>query len=388
MTKLSLLIIDDETDICDLIVDIAEGQGFDAAALTNPHEVESYLHTNHPDCIMMDLMMPGIDGVELLRDLADSIKGCNIILMSGHDARVLHSAKRLGNAHGLNIVDALEKPIDVIMLRKKLDELKTLSRAKADRKSEVEAAPVEVEGIVVNYQPIVDLESGKLRGMEALARWRHPVHGILGPGEFMAKLDEEGMNALTRQMMALTVRDTAILNKEGHTLSVSVNMTYSNLASPNILEELVQHCNTQGLAHDRVTVEITEGEVMRDVQQATAVLTQMRLKGFGLAIDDFGTGYSCLRELQRLPFNIMKMDRSFIMDLTDNRSSQVVSHAIIELGHNLGLKVVAEGVETVSVWNHLKERGCDLAQGYFISRPLAMEALSSWIRANQGQFLI
>lgn len=386
MSQPTLLIIDDEADICELIADIAETQGFAPSHISDPLKVESYLQDHHPQGIMMDLMMPGIDGVELLRDLGDSIKDCAIMLMSGHDSRVLNSARRLGSAHGLNIIDTVEKPIDVAQLRLKLEVLKTACASKAQRDIDVNDAQASLTGLTVNYQPIIEMQSGHLRGLEALARWQHPTHGLIGPGEFIHKLDVAGLHDLTRQMLGFAVRDTALLQQGGQSLSVSVNMTYGLLADGSLLNEMQELCARHKLPHDRLTIEITETEVMQDVTKITKILTDLRMAGFGLAIDDFGTGYSSLRELQRLPFSSLKMDKSFVLDFADSRACQVISHAIIELGHNLDLKVVAEGVETLAVWTRLKELGCDLAQGYFISKPLAYDALSTWLKANQGSF--
>lgn len=386
MSQPTLLVIDDEPDICELIADIAETQGFAVSTISDPLQVENYLQSNRPQGIMMDLMMPGIDGVELLRDLGETIKDCAIMLMSGHDARVLNSAKRLGAAHGLNILDTVEKPIDVAALRQKLDILKTACASKAKRDDDVKDAHESLSGLTVNYQPVIDMQSGALRGLEALARWQHPTHGLIGPAEFIHKLDTGGLRDLTRQMLGFAIRDTALLQQGGQHLSVSVNMTYGLLADGTLLKEMQDLCARHKLPFERVTVEITETEVMQDVEKITKILTDLRMAGFGLAIDDFGTGYSSLRELQRLPFSSLKMDKSFVLDFADSRASQVISHAIIELGHNLDLKVVAEGVETLAVWTRLKELGCDFAQGYFISKPLAFDALKNWISANQGGF--
>jgi EAL domain-containing protein (putative c-di-GMP-specific phosphodiesterase class I) len=386
MSKPRLLIIDDEIDICDLIADIADTRGFETSTVSNPSDVEARLGDFKPECIMMDLMMPGIDGVELLRTLGPAIKDCTIVLMSGHDARVLNSAKRLGSAHGLNIIATQEKPIDITALRATLDAMVQSSSKATSRMSDVNNDTVLHKDIAVFYQPLVDMETNRVRGMEALCRWNHPQHGILSPDLFLSKLDNDGMNELTRNVMEMAVRDTGLLAKKGHGVAVSINMTYSNLMDLEIPDRLDDLCKQHGVANDKINIEMTEGEAMRDVRHITDVLTRLRLRGFGLAIDDFGTGYSSLRELQRLPFNIMKMDKSFVLDMADNRSSQVITHAIIELGHNLGLKVVAEGVETAKVWAMLKERKCDLAQGYVISKPLDFIQLNAWLNANSSQF--
>ncbi len=386
MSKPRLLIIDDEPDICDLIADIAEAHGFEVASVSNPSHVEEKLQSFQPGAIMMDLVMPGTDGVELLRQLGSTIKGCAIVLMSGHDSRVLNSAKRLGSAHGLNIVATQEKPIDVVALRTTLDSMTKVTTIAEAKHTDVRNDAVQEKDVAVFYQPIADFKTGTIKGMEALVRWNHPQHGIIAPDMFLDKLDEAGMNAMTALVMNIAIRDVGQLQKQGFQVGVSLNTTYGNLMDLELPERLEELCRRNGVAPDKINIEITEGEAMRDVRHIMDVLTRLRLRGFGLSIDDFGVGYSSLRELQRLPFNTMKMDKSFVLDMADNRSSQVIGQAIIELGHNLGMKVVAEGVETANVWNLLKERGCDLAQGYAISKPLAYDRLVLWLGANQGIF--
>ncbi len=380
-----LLIIDDEQDICELIADVAETRGFAVQAISDPAIVEKTLASFSPDCILMDLMMPGIDGVELLRTLGDAIRPCAIALMSGHDARVLNSAQRLGSAHGLNIVCTQEKPIAIEALRETLDKLVASQTRSASKKKDVAGDAVQAADIILHYQPIVEIATGRVRGMEALARWNHPQHGLLSPDNFLAKLDSDGLNELAVAVMETAVRDVAAMQKH-LPIAVSINLTYGNLTDLAVPDKLDALCKKYGVAPERVNIEVTETEIMRDVRHITDVLTRLRLRGFGLAIDDFGIGYSSLRELQRLPFSIMKMDKSFVLDLTDNRNSQVITHAIIDLGHNIGLKVVAEGIETVNTWNILKERGCDLGQGFLISKPVAIDKLIEWITAHNGTF--
>ncbi len=387
MTKPRLLVVDDETDICELIADVAETRDFEVRTLSDPEQVESALRDFRPDALMLDLMMPGTDGVELLRHLGGAIKGIAVVLMSGHDSRVLNSARRLGAAHGIDVVATQEKPLTVEGLRATLERLaQTRVRAEAQKPDLAAESAENAEGLTVFYQPIADMETGRVRGGEALARWNHPTAGLLSPEQFLPSLDEAAMKDLTMRMAASVLRDAAVLQSKGFPLALSVNMplsTLTDLAVPDRLDEL---CHTHGVPPERINIEVTEGEAMREVNRVMDVLTRLRLRGFGLAIDDFGTGYSSLRELQRLPFSVMKMDKSFVLDMAENRDNQVIGHAIIELGHNLSLKVVAEGIESARVWNLLKERGCDMAQGYFISRPLPLGDLGLWLYTNSGLF--
>jgi EAL domain-containing protein (putative c-di-GMP-specific phosphodiesterase class I) len=388
MSKHRLLIIDDEPDICELIADVAEARGFETKTVTDPLQVEAALAEFKPHALMMDLMMPGIDGVELLRTLGDAIKGKAVVLMSGHDQRVLNSARRLGAAHGINVVAAQEKPLHIEELRKTLDQLSAARGAQEEKQATMDGEVDVISGLVVHYQPIVEMDTCRVKGLEALVRWQHPQAGLIGPDNFLSRLDEKGLRDLTQTVMNFAVRDAAALHGKGFPLPVSINMTVSTLLDLAVPDRLFELCKQHGLAPEKINIEVTEGEAMREVKKVMDVLTRFRLRGFGLAIDDFGTGYSSLRELQRLPFGVMKMDRSFVLDMAENRDSQVITHAIIDLGHALALKVVAEGIESARVWNLLKDRHCDMAQGFFISRALPLDELLAWLEANKGVFAL
>ncbi|MBI3419644.1 MAG: EAL domain-containing response regulator [Proteobacteria bacterium] len=383
MSKPRLLIVDDEPDICELIADVAEARGFETKRITDPTLVEAALQEFSPDALMMDLMMPGIDGVELLRNLGEALKGRAVVLMSGHDSRVLNSAKRLGSAHGINVIAAQEKPLEIEALRATLDKLLQARETRAEKQAAVPDG--QGQDIVLCYQPIAEMESGRIKGLEALVRMRH-AQGLLTPDMFLSKLDETGMKSLTQRVMQIAVGDAAALQASGFPLAVSINMTVGTLIDLAVPDQLEQLCRANNLAPEKINIEVTEGEAMREVRKVMDVLTRLRLRGFGLAIDDFGTGYSSLRELQRLPFGVMKMDKSFVLDMAENRDSQTIAHTVIDLGHNLSLKVVAEGIESLRVWNLLKERKCDLAQGYFIAKPLPLPELMAWLTANKGVF--
>jgi len=387
MNKPRLLIVDDERDICELIVDVAELRGFETQCVVTPDGVEAALLAFKPDAIMLDLMMPGTDGVELLRQLDESIRTCAIVLMSGHDQRVLSSAKRLGIAHGLNIISTQEKPIDIAVLRGTLDALFTLQDKREITLSLIENAAVQKEEIALFYQPIVEMATGKVRGLEALVRWYHPQHGLLTPDRFLSNLDEKNFSALAHHIMQVAVADAARFHALGFGLAISINMTASNLIDLAVPDRLDALCQQHKLKNDRINIEVTEGEAMRDVRRTMEVLTRLRLRGFGVAIDDFGIGYSSLRELQRLPFSVMKMDKSFITDMVENRDSRMITQTVIDLGHNLNLKVVAEGVETLEVYRLLQEKNCDLAQGYLMSRPQPFDKLAVWLQGNQGVYV-
>ncbi|MGE0109439.1 MAG: EAL domain-containing protein [Bdellovibrionales bacterium] len=374
-----LMVIDDEEDIGETVAEIAETRGFEVSALTDPVKAAEAIRNNAPDVIILDLMMPGTDGVELLRMLVDFIKDAKIILMSGSDTRVLNSARRLGNAHGLDVVETLEKPINIEALRNVLDQL---SAGRATREPSADIASALTSGqLILYYQPIIEIATRRVKGVEALIRWAHPTRGILPPIEFLDQIVEEGlMPPMTELVLNTAIKQAARWYHAGEDLTVSINITASSLLELTLPDHITELCQAQQVPTEKLILEVTEAEAMRDVTRTMDVLLRMRIRNIGVSIDDFGTGHSSLRELQRMPFSQMKIDKSFVMDMANNKDCAVIVNSIIDLGHNLDLKIVAEGVEDVRVWRMLDERKCDYAQGFYMAKPMPAEEFNRWLR--------
>lgn len=374
-----VLVIDDEEDICEIIAEMAERRGLEVKTLSDTSTTAAVLASFPPDFVMMDLMMPGIDGVELLRMLAEHAKGAKLCLMSGSDARVLNSARRLGSAHGLDVIAALEKPLDMQALNKLFEQVAGGgSAAPAD----IDLAHAIASGqFTLHYQPVIDIKTRNVKGVEALARWKHPHRGVLMPDAFLEQVVNDGLTqALTDMVVQTVITQAARWHMAGETMTVSMNVTASTLLDLTLPDRIAELCRQQSLPPERLILEVTETEAMRDVTRTMDVLLRMRLRNIGVSIDDFGTGHSSLRELQRMPFSEMKIDKSFVTDLMTNPDCAVIVKSIIDLGHNLGLKVIAEGVETKAVWQALSDKGCDYAQGYLMSKALPTEEFESWLK--------
>ncbi|MFA6279764.1 MAG: EAL domain-containing response regulator [Bdellovibrionales bacterium] len=373
-----LLVIDDEEDICETIAEIAEARGFEVATTSSPATVADKLDEFKPDVIMLDLMMPGTDGVELLRVLVDRVKNAKICLMSGSDTRVLNSARRLGSAHGLDVVAALEKPIEIESLRATLDQL-----AAGNNKGVVGAdiaQALALGQLILYYQPVIELATRRVKGAEALIRWAHPTRGILPPSEFLDEIVKEGlMPPMTEHVLTTAIHQVAKWHHAGENLTVSVNVTASSLLELSLPDRIAEMCAQHQIPAEKLVLEVTETEAMRDVTRTMDVLLRMRIRNIGVSIDDFGTGHSSLRELQRMPFSEMKIDKSYVMDMVNNRDCTVIVNSVIDLGHNLGLKVIAEGVEDVRTWRMLAERNCDFAQGFYMAKPMPPEEFNRWL---------
>ena len=238
--------------------------------------------------------------------------------------------------------------------------------------------------LVVYYQPKATLSDGHVDSVEALVRWNHPERGLIPPVEFIPQAQETGL----MKPLTLYVLDDALHQlrdweeKDGLELSVSVNLATRNLIDSTFPDDVAVALERWKIPAERLELEITESTVLEDPVRTSVVLERLNTMGVRLSIDDFGTGYSSLRYLRELPVSEIKIDRSFVMRMTEDAGDEAVVHSTIDLGRNLGLKVVAEGVESEEVWEQLTEFGCDIAQGFFLSRPVPGDDLATWLKAR------
>jgi diguanylate cyclase (GGDEF)-like protein len=238
-----------------------------------------------------------------------------------------------------------------------------------------------IEGgeIVVHYQPIVDIRTGEVIAAEALARWQHPVHGLVPPTEFIPLAERTGLiRELTVYVLEAGLVQLRDWRAQRIDVRLSVNLSARNLLDrtlPQLVADLLQ---SHGLPADRLQFELTENTIMRDPTRSLAVLSELRELGVSLAVDDFGTGYSSLSYLKHLPVTELKIDRSFVMHLIEDESDARIVQSTIDLSRNMGILVVAEGVEDAATLDRLGSIGCDQAQGYFLSRPVPPEEFAAW----------
>jgi diguanylate cyclase (GGDEF)-like protein len=233
--------------------------------------------------------------------------------------------------------------------------------------------------LLVLYQPKVDLH-GRVLGAEALVRWQHPERGLITPDEFVPMAEQTGLiRPLTFHVLQQAVAQCRQWRDAGYDVHVAVNLSLRNLLDIELPDGVAAVLQRHALPASCLELEITESIVMADTARAEAVLARLHAMGIGVSIDDFGTGLSSYQRLQRLPVDELKIDRSFVAAMDGGGKAVMIVRSIIDLGHNLGLRVVAEGVETVAVWNQLRMLGCDLAQGYLISRPVSGAAVTEML---------
>ncbi|HEX4114088.1 MAG TPA: EAL domain-containing response regulator [Stellaceae bacterium] len=376
-----LIVIDDDPGVGIYVGRVARRAGFDVIVTADPADFKQRVRSWHPAVIILDLGMPEIDGVELLRFLADERVAARILILSGFDDKILDAANRLGTARGLNMAGVLRKPV-------LLEDLSHMLRRVGHDVSAVTALRL-AEGLdagelFLEYQPKIALDTMRPVGVEALLRWRHPELGLVPPMNFIPAAEETDLiHRLTQWVLSEALRQHGAWSDLPVTLSVAVNLSAKNVDGDDLADLLSPGAGPPGFEPRQLILELTETAAMRNAEQATDMLTRLRIKGVGLSIDDFGTGYSSLSQLQRLPFSEVKIDKSFVMDCVTSKENAAIVYAVIDLSHRLGLKVVAEGVETADALRLLAKAGCDGAQGYFISKPIGGDKIPAWIEAHQ-----
>jgi EAL domain-containing protein (putative c-di-GMP-specific phosphodiesterase class I) len=250
---------------------------------------------------------------------------------------------------------------------------------KAYSANEVRAAIL--GGELVNfYQPKVDVASGKVVGVESLVRWRHPQDGLVFPDQFIGVAEAHGLiDDLTRAVIREAFAQANIWLNTGLNLRVAINISMANLSTLAFADYIAAAASAAGIAASDIVLEVTESQLMKDLSAPLEILTRLRLRRFRLSIDDFGTGHSSLSQLRDIPFDELKVDQGFVHGAAGNDTLRAIYGASLGLAKQLGMKTVAEGVEDRTDWDFLRKTGCDMAQGYFIAKPMPAEEIPEWI---------
>ena len=396
MDEKRLLVLDDDAAVARTIAFVAGAHGFRVHTTSSPEDFFERVRTWAPNCLAIDLVMPSMDGVEILRSLAASGCPARIILMSGVGSRILESAGRAATERGLRIGGILPKPFTPRQLRAMLDAPDGDGGAGASADADVAAraggAPDEryldealrLHQFVLHYQPKVRLATREVAGFEALVRWQHSRFGLIYPDRFVALAERsERIDTLTRDIVDMGLHWFAAFDVD-RPLSISINVSARNLADVGVADILHAQCMKCGVDPQRVILELTETSAMQDAAVALDILTRLCLKGFKLSIDDFGTGYSSMTQLAKLPVSEIKIDRSFVASMRTSAEAAKIVASTIGLGKALGLTTVAEGVENAATSDMLETLGCELAQGFHYARPMAGPAAQHWLVERDG----
>ena len=377
----SLLIIDDDPFSSRIAVMAGEECGYEVIASQDLAACEDQIRNRQPGIIILDLQMPGLDGVEILRWLSDIGSRSGILLVSGMEHKVCQTAVRYGQELGLSMLGYRQKPVPV-------DELRSTLRNAHVRDGRITVAELghtlDQHKLVVYYQPQMTLRhlAGAPPKLEALIRYEQPDGAVLPPGEIIATAERSGLiESLTWQVISQVVDNLKDWSRAGFSPRVAVNLSPMLLDDPGLPDRIQEFLGDRKVDAGMLQFEITESGLPKDLTRSMEILTRLRLKGFNLAMDDFGTGYSSLLQLLRCPFNELKIDQNFVMEMGHNTEAHTMVKASIDLSHSLGLQVCAEGVENVETLEELRKLGCDSVQGYYISAPLAAADVPEFMRS-------
>jgi EAL domain-containing protein (putative c-di-GMP-specific phosphodiesterase class I) len=331
------------------------------------------------DIIVCDLDMPEMDGMEFLRNLGQMGSPIAVIISSAKDRALLSSVKKMAIAYGVYLLGMIEKPVTLAKLTDLIDcyeppkSTATLP-TKAHHGITLDEILVSIreKQFYLVYQPKVSLATGLVIGAEALVRWKHPSRGIVPPNDFIPLLEKFGnLDELTLLLMKIAAAACRKWRDQGHDWKVSVNVSQSSLREPALAEQVSQILGEAGLDPKHMILEITESADIAELGPSLENLARLRMRGFGLSIDDYGIGFSSLQQLMRIPFTELKIDQSFVMDCSLSSPSATIIQSNVDIARQLKLSCVAEGVQTQADWDLLKTAGCDIVQGYLISKPLS-----------------
>lgn len=389
----TILIVDD--DPTQLLILAGYFQSLRAASVLEANSaVDALLMLNQQkhavDLIVTDLMMPDMDGIELLRELRSADYQGKLALISSLDQAMINSARKLGDMHGLNIVGTCRKPLrkaslDAVFL------IPESPRGKFDVVPDVDVTADRILSGLKNgefrpyYQPKVDVRQRRIVGAEALVRWCDPDKGVLSPAEFLPVVESKNLtNELTFNLMASIFENIAVWKRLGLGIKTSINVTAHEIAIldfPDIVGRLLRD---SGVLPSDIGVEITENAVVEFNTNSLEVLSRLRLLGTEIAIDDFGTGFANIKALKEFPYTELKIDQSFIRGMTNDPFCQETVRAAVTLGRQMNMRLLAEGIETADEWDFVKQRGVDEVQGFFIAKPMPVEAFVPFCLKNGG----
>ncbi len=390
----TIYIVDDEQQHVDLMIEIISIAGLSATGFTS-----AKLFVDHPiadtDIILLDLNMPDMDGIEVMRTLYD--KGCmpTYILVSGFDERVLHSAKQFADAKNILVAKKLSKPINTkefihyisqLHIETRLQLTKTCvaqqpaTNIKQSLSLEQLKIAIRENQLVLFYQPKLNIKSAKVVGFEALVRLQHPELGLIFPDQFIAMAEQNDLiSELTYEVFRLATEDYLHFRAAGINPGISINISAQDLLDLSMPERFAALAKAKNIPPEVITIELTETAILKSVSDSLDILNRLRMKGFFLSIDDFGTGYSSLVQLYQAPFTELKIDQHFVMRILEDDEALSIVKICILLAKELKMTSIAEGIESQEIWDKLEQLGCDLAQGYLISKPVPVDACCEWV---------
>lgn len=390
----TLLILDDDSHDASLIAHEAQHLGFEVRVLDDAKLFMDAFLAWKPTHLAIDIVMPSINGIEILKTLAQLDCQSSIILSSGIGSDLLPAAQLVAIEHNLNIRGILYQPFHQHILKNLLTDQVSVD-LHAHPASDTSMQPFTVDAQSIDdairnqqfslfYQPQIELHSGRVIGFEGLLRWQHPTLGIKLPEAFIPVAEKTGqIDQLTQIVIE---HGFNFIRSLSNTLTFSLNISAKSIKNHLLTDALVEASQLLEVAPERVILELTETATMQDPDEAQHILSQLRAEGFKLSIDDFGTGYSSMAQLAKLPFTELKIDKSFVTTMETSSKSRKVVASTLKLAESLGLETIAEGVENTLAAIGLRELGCRYGQGYYFARPMDQATATTWLGQWNHQF--
>jgi EAL domain-containing protein (putative c-di-GMP-specific phosphodiesterase class I) len=382
-----LLVMDDDTDVGAFFGQVGEDLGFDVKVIADPEHFAATVVEFSPTVLLLDLQMPGRDGIELLRELGGLNRHPKVLIASGLDSRVLTSATEIGLSMGIDIAGSFCKPIALDELEVLLTRLK--SHAKRITANQLRDA-VQQGQLVVHYLPKATLKGpGRwiIEGAEALVRWEHPEYGLLYPKDFIGLAEESGLIVeVTDFVFRAAMEQARVWFAHGLYMELGVNLSAQFLSDLRFPDRLLALIRENNLDPSMITLELTETAAMQDPAVALDILARLRVKNINLCLDDFGTGASSLTHLYKMPFSEVKLDNQFTNDMRLREDARALVEGLVYLAHKLKMRACAEGVEDEGTLEMLEAMHCDKAQGHLFGAAVRARELEALVEGWNSRF--
>ncbi len=340
------------------------------------------------ELIISDLGLPNMDGVEFIRHLANNNVNSGIIIISSMDKKIIDTVELVAKTHALNILGSIEKPLKPAAIKDLLTNMScTITPKQKSDSYSLDATDLQnaIEQMHIEsfFQPKFHFSNKSVAGMEALARWRDPDLGFISPNVFIPLAENNGLiSLLTERILECAISGASPLIAANLVPSVSINVSVDLLDSLSFPDYVYNMTRKYGLEPKAVVLEVTESRGISDLAKALDSLVRLRMKGFRLSLDDYGTGSSTLEQLSRIPFSELKIDQSFVTGTWEKSEQRIILESTVTMGRNLGLSIVAEGIETTEDWNYISSLGCDEGQGFLMCRPLPVSDLAPFLAGS------
>ena len=387
-TPIRALILDDDPDFLAMLEKLLNSLKVETTGCTTYEQLHAALDSK-PDVIFLDIMLPHIDGIQVIQRLADLHTDAPLVLVSGADTSVLEAASRYARLEGMRVAGTLQKPFRIqqlaALLESKIVVNEQQSNAKPSLNNDEVVAAINEDRLLVYYQPKVDYSENRLLGLEALARICSKEGHIILPDQFMPAMEStELMSSFAARILHIVLTDLVQFTKQGLVVNAAINVGINLLEKGGYPDVVRQACEKFGIPASNLTLEITERSITENVKAVLRVATRLRILGIGLSIDDFGTAFSSVERLRNLPFSELKIDRSLITEATESEQVRARCADIIKMGKQLQLKVVAEGVENEDELDVMTAVGCRYFQGFYFAHSMPAAEIPAWIADREN----